>query len=65
MVNKISNIFSILLIILSLTFFIIKCENEIPTQTVEEKDQVKDPNKQDYDEKKSEEVYSLMKDFNN
>ena len=65
MVKKISNNFSILLIIISLTFFIIKCQSEIPTQTVEEKDQVKDENKQDYDEKKSEEVYSLMKDFNN
>ena len=64
MAKNISNIFFFFNILLLLTFFISKCQNEIPTQTVEEKDQVKDIKKTE-EEKKQLEVFSLMKDFNN
>ena len=64
MAKNISNIFFFFNILLLLTFFITKCQNEIPTQTVEEKDQVKDIKKTE-EEKKQLEVFSLMKDFNN
>ena len=64
MAKNISNIFFFFNILLLLTFFITKCQNEIPTQTVEEKDQIKDVKKTE-EEKKQLEVFSLMKDFNN
>ena len=64
MAKNISNIFFFFNILLLLTFFITKCQNEIPTQTVEEKDQIKDVKKIE-EEKKQLEVFSLMKDFNN
>ena len=64
MAKNISKIFFFFNILLLLTFFITKCQNEIPTQTVEEKDQIKDVKKTE-EEKKQLEVFSLMKDFNN
>jgi len=64
MAKNISNIFFFFNILLLLTFFITKCQNEIPTQTVEQKDQIKDVKKTE-EEKKQLEVFSLMKDFNN
>ena len=63
MAKIISNNFSFF-IILILLFFFINSQNEIPTQTVEEKDQIKDVKKTE-EEKKQLEVFSLMKDFNN
>ena len=63
MAKIISNNFSFF-IILILLFFFINSQNEIPTQTVEEKDQIKDVKKIE-EEKKQLEVFSLMKDFNN
>ena len=51
MAKNISNIFFFFNILLLLTFFISKCQNEIPTQTVEEKDQVKDVKKTEEEKK--------------
>ena len=66
MVKKISTNFSIFLIILFFFLILItKCQNDIPIQTVEEKNQVNYTTKPDFEDKKHEEIYSLMKDFNN
>ena len=64
MVKNISNYFSFFILLLLLNFIIFNCQNEIPTQTVESKDQIKNTKKTEK-EKKEDEVFSLMKDFNN
>ena len=56
-------IFSIF-IFLSILTFLSNCQKDIPTQTVEQKNEVKDT-KATEEAKKQEEVFSLMKDFNN
>ena len=56
---------NILCIILFLSIiFLSKCQTETKAPTVEDKDEVKDKAKTD-EEKKNDEVFSLMKDFNN
>ena len=56
---------NILCIILFLAIiFLSKCQTETKAPTVEDKDEVKDKAKTD-EEKKNDEVFSLMKDFNN
>lgn len=52
----------IYILLLSLIFYSF-CQNENPSPTVEEKDQLKDQKKTDK-EKLQDEVFSLMKDFN-
>ena len=61
MAKNISNNFCVFIILLLLNLN--NCQNEIPTQTVEEKDQIKNTKKTE-EEKKQDEVFSLMKDFN-
>ena len=56
---------NIICIILFLSIiFLSKCQTETKAPTVEDKDEVKDKAKTD-EEKKNDEVFSLMKDFNN
>ena len=64
MVNNISNNFSSFFILLLFFISSLNCQKEIPTQTVEEKDQLKDTKKTE-EAQKQDEVFSLMKDFNN
>jgi len=61
MAKNIFNNFCVFIILLLLNLN--NCQNEIPTQTVEEKDQIKNTKKTE-EEKKQDEVFSLMKDFN-
>ena len=64
MVKNIANNFSLFIILLLIFIFISNCQEEIPTQTVEQKDQINNSKKSE-EEKKQDEVFSLMKDFNN
>ena len=64
MVKNNFHIFFIFIILLSFITFFINCQKDIPAPTVEEKDKVDNTKKTD-ELKKQEEVFSLMKDFNN
>ena len=64
MVKNIFHNFYIFILLLSFIIFLSKCQVQSPPPTVEEKDQVKKENMSD-EIKKQEEVFSLMKDFNN
>ena len=66
MVKKNSLNFFLYIIILLIIIFLSNCQTQVPTATVEEKDDAKNKNnaKKTDEEKKQEEVFSLMKDFN-
>ena len=66
MVKKNSLNFFLYIIILLIIIFLSNCQTQVPTATVEEKDDAKNKNnaKKTDEDKKQEEVFSLMKDFN-
>ena len=61
---KFSNIFSFFILIFLSLFYLSQGQHEIPTQTVEQIYQINETKTPEYSKKK-EEVFTLMKDFNN